>query len=338
MLAVLPFSRLMHALAPPAPFWRPYELVIWNAAVRWRAPSRGSPAPAQSRSGPQPGPRPSPPCPAILRWRPPRRLRSTTRSALRTKHEAYHVTAHSLHHLPGRDRRRRRDRRRGGTFRMPSDNRGYAPVQPIAYSHACTRATTRSRVCTATRRRSADRIAGVPAASTCRNPSPRRHEGQAEVVQRSPRRSRAAGRSAGCVRHALPDHTSCSTTAGIAGPPASPARRVMDRWRRWTVSRKAMPLMMGSLRQLPSRGERTERGRFSTWRVSSVRPRPIARAAITRERVVMTDEKSWRRIDPLASLPLRAARSADRIAASLSLCELPLARAADRSSSRSRRR
>jgi nitrate reductase gamma subunit len=44
MLAVLPFSRLMHALVPPLRYlWRPYELVIWNRRRPAGAPRRGVP-------------------------------------------------------------------------------------------------------------------------------------------------------------------------------------------------------------------------------------------------------------------------------------------------------
>jgi nitrate reductase gamma subunit len=40
LLAVAPFSRLVHALAVPVSYlWRPYQLVIWNRR-RDRAPAR----------------------------------------------------------------------------------------------------------------------------------------------------------------------------------------------------------------------------------------------------------------------------------------------------------
>ena len=38
LLAVAPFSRLVHALAVPVPYlWRPYQVVVWNRK-RWEGP------------------------------------------------------------------------------------------------------------------------------------------------------------------------------------------------------------------------------------------------------------------------------------------------------------
>jgi hypothetical protein len=159
----------------------------------------------------------------------------------------------------------------GGTFRMPSDNRGYAPVQPIAYSHRVHAGDNKIPCLYCHTAAERGPIAGVPAASTCMNCHRVVMKDRPEVKKIAA--AIASGRPIRWVRvHALPDHVvfdhSRHVNTGVACQTCHGPVETMDR------VAQATSLTMGFCVNC----HRAENGRSV---VDSVRGARIVRATTT---------------------------------------------------------
>jgi hypothetical protein len=93
----------------------------------------------------------------------------------------------------------------GSSFRMPGDQSGYAPVQPIAYSHKVHAGDNKIPCLYCHSSAEKGPVAGIPAASTCMNCHTKIRADRPEVKKIAA--ALAEGRPIRWVRvHDLPDH------------------------------------------------------------------------------------------------------------------------------------